>query len=435
MGVALAAVACHDQAAPTDPPVQVPPAQVQVPPPARAPDAAAAAVVAPGSGSGGAGSSSPAAPPDGVELIADARLLFRVVACGGDGPLPAEMSHGDPARAAKVQKIVDAHCAALKPYMDKFRAEYFDTARAWFVAHEPKDLPATVVYPFGGGDVVSALVAFPDATEITTMSLELAGDPRHLPDLSPADLEKSLHAFRVEIGALIWVGSNSSLNLSDQQRNAIPAQLSSHLLGLATGGYEPTSVRYFVLADDGAVHYLDQAELDADPKHGKALRGNWKSPAFAQAFANVEVRYRKVGETTERVHRHIAWNLANDNLKAHPEVLRHLETKGRVSVCVKGASYLLWLADFSTIRQYLLDHLVWMVSDSTGIPPNLAPGMLQEAFGRFEAPIIDKVEGRKEDLAARKLWHGAKQPMPFRFGYLDKANHKHVMITKPASPP
>ena len=359
------------------------------------------------------------------------------MACGGDGPLPDAMGHGDPARAAKVQKIVDAHCAALKPYMDKFRAEYFDTARAWFVAHEPADLPPTVVYPFGGGDVVSALVAFPDATEITTMSLELAGDPRHLTELSPADLEKSLHAFRVEIGALIWVGSNSSINLSAAQRNAIPAQLSSHLLGLATGGYEPTSVRYFVLADDGAIHYLDQAELDADPKNGKSLRGNWKSPAFAQAFANVEVRYRKVGETpaVERVHRHIGWNLANDNLKAHPEVLRHLEAKGKVSVCVKGASYLLWLADFSTIRQYLLDHLVWMVSDSTGIPPNLAVGMQQEAFGTFDAPIIDKVEGRKEDLASRKLWHATKQPMPFRFGYLDKANHKHLMITKPAAAP
>ncbi len=441
---------CHDQAKPTEPPIAsadaaVAPVAVNavasadatvaavapapVPGPAAPADAAVAAIGSSATSSIGASSGS------GVEMIDSAKLIFRVVACGGDGPLPDAMSHGDAALAAKLQKIVDAHCAALKPYMDKFRAEYFDTARKWFVAHEPKDLPTTVVYPFGGGDVVSALVAFPDATEITTMSLELAGDPRHLTDLSPADLEKSLHAFRVEIGALIWVGSNSSINLSDQQRNAIPAQLSSHLLGLATGGYEPTSVRYFVLADDGAIHYLDQSELDADTKNGKSLRGNWKSPAFAQSFANVEVRYRKIGETTERVHRHIAWNLANDNLVAHPEVLKHLEAKGKVSICVKGASYLLWLGDFSTIRKYLLDHLVWMVSDSTGIPPNLATGMHQEAFGTFDAPIIDKVEGRREDFASRKLWAATKQPMPFRFGYLDKHNHKHVMITTPAAAP
>jgi hypothetical protein len=73
------------------------------------------------------------------------------------------------------------------------------------------------------------------------------------------------------------------------------------------------------------------------------------------------------------------------------------------------------------------------VSDSTGIPPNLATGMQQEAFGTFDAPIIDKVEGRREDFASRKLWAATKQPMPFRFGYLDKDNHKHLMITKPAA--
>ena len=46
-------------------------------------------------------------------------------------------------------------------------------------------MPKTVVYPFGGGDLLSALVAFPDATEITTISLEQAGDPRRLRTLTP----------------------------------------------------------------------------------------------------------------------------------------------------------------------------------------------------------------------------------------------------------
>ena len=42
----------------------------------------------------------------------------------------------------------------------------------------PKDLPTALVYPFGGGDLMAALQLFPEATEITTISLELAGDPR-----------------------------------------------------------------------------------------------------------------------------------------------------------------------------------------------------------------------------------------------------------------
>lgn len=373
----------------------------------------------------------------GYDFIDDVNILYRVVACGHtDQPLPDSLTHGDSDRAAKLTAIVEKHCKQLDPYIAKFREEYFDKARAWFVAHEPKDLPTTVVYPFGGGDVISALVAFPTATEITTLSLELAGDPRNIATIKPDDLDKQLLNFRTDIGPLINKASNSSVNLSDQQRNALAGQLSSHLLGLAVGGYEPVSVRYFTIADDGTVHYLEKDEIDADSKSAKSLRGNWKAPAFSQSFANVEVKYRKIGETTVRVHRHIAWNLSNDELKKHPGVVRHLEAKGKVAECVKGAHYLLWMDDFSTIRTYLLDHLVWMASDSTGIPPNIAgpAGMVQETYGRFDAPYLDTVKGIRADTAMRKLWaNPTDKQLGFRFGYPDKSNHNHVMITRPKS--
>src|SRR6185436_13728021 len=122
-------------------------------------------------------------------------------------------------------------------------------AREWFVAHQPADLPTTVVYGFGGGDLVSALVAFPTAKEITTVSLELSGDPRKIRDLSAGDLDNDLSGFRHDIGGLILVGSNLSTNLSDQQRSHVAAQLSSHLLGMSTAGYEPVSARYFAIDD------------------------------------------------------------------------------------------------------------------------------------------------------------------------------------------
>ena len=347
--------------------------------------------------------------------------MLRVAACGGDAAVP-------PAWA----EVVDKHCKAILPYVEKYRRDYFGKARAWFVAKEPNDLPTTVVYPFGGGDLISALVAFPDATDITTISLELAGDPRHMAELAPDELDRNLEAFRKELGLLVANGSNSSINLSNAQRNLVPAQLASHLLGLVAGGFEPVAVRYFTLDDDGAIHYLERAEIDADTARGKSLRGNWKTPAFAQSFANVEIQYRKPGETALRVHRHIAWNLADAYLRAHPGVLRYLEAKGRVTVLVKGASYLLWLGDFSLIRGYLLDHLAWMLSDSTGIPPTYARGMTQETYGAFHGPIVDKVAGRPEDDAMRELWKkNRSRAMPFRFGYLDLDGDAHVMITRP----
>jgi hypothetical protein len=366
-------------------------------------------------------------PPAGADLLASVELLYDVVACGGDGKLPDAMTDKD----GKLAAIVKEHCASLRPYIDKFRTAYFDKARAWFVEHEPKDLPTVVVYPFGGGDLLSALVAFPDATEITTISLELSGDPRKLAGLTPAQLKDNLLGFRHEVGSLINNDLSSSMNMSDQQRNALAAQLSSHLLGLVTGGYELVGARYFVLDDRGEIHYLTQVELDADTRSGTSLRGNWKAPAFAQSFANVELQFRKRGESTVRVFRHIAWNLDNAHLKTNPQLILHLAAKGKVAVLEKGGHYLLWIEDFATIRNYLLDHLVWMVSDSTGIPPNLAPNMVQEAYGRFDAPLLDTVKGIRSDAAMRQLWKTPAGTVTFRYGYTDKSGHAGVLITKP----
>ncbi|MEO7736103.1 MAG: hypothetical protein ABIY55_34415, partial [Kofleriaceae bacterium] len=321
----------------------------------------------------------------------------------------------------------------------EFRTTYFENGRAWFDGVVPKDLPATVVYPFGGGDLLSALVAFPTATEITTISLELAGDPRRLRTLSPAAVERSLGALRAEIGGLISVGSNTSENLSNQQRNDLPGQVSSFLLGLVAGGYEPVAMRYFTLDDTGQIHYLAQAEIDeldkqAEKSHSKSLKHDWQSPSFSHAFANVEIQYRKPGETQLRVHRHIGWNLGDDYLGKHPELIRHLEKKGMVTMLTKGASYLLWRGDFSVIRGYMLDHLTWMLSDSTGIPPTFAKpaGMIQETYGHYNGAFLESAGGNRHDDAFIALWHDQKaRRLPFRFGYVDKDKQAHLVVTRP----
>ncbi len=393
-------------------------------------DAAAAAVDAP-----------PPAPPSaptstGLDFIDDAKLLYRVAACGGvDQPLPDVLAKGDPKVAAKLTKIVDRHCKAILDNIKKFRAQYFEKARSWFDEVVPKDVPKTVVYPFGGGDLISALVAFPDATEITTISLEQAGDPRRLRDLKPAAIEGSLGALRVEIGGLISVGSNTSENLSKGQKNELPGQVSSFLLGLVAGGYEVVAMRYFTLTDDGGIKYIDQTDIDAaEAKAGQSLKGDWESPNFSAAFQNVEIQYKKPGESQIRVHRHFGWNLGDAYLKQNPQLLKHLEAKGKVTVLTKGASYLLWRGDFSLIRNYMLEHLAWMLSDSTGIPPVYArkAGMVQETYGAFTGAFLEGAQGGATEEAMVELWAKQKRRrLGFRFGYVDANKQAHLMVTRP----
>src|SRR5438876_940750 len=144
----------------------------------------------------------------GKDFVDDAKLLYHVAACGDEsGALPDSITHGDSKVSAKIDKIVKSHCKTIHTYMDKFKDTYFDKGREWFSSVVPKDAPKTVVYPFGGGDLISALVAFPDATEITTISLEMAGDPRRIEKMSPDQIDNSLGSLRGQIGGLVSVGS------------------------------------------------------------------------------------------------------------------------------------------------------------------------------------------------------------------------------------
>jgi len=388
----------------------------------------------------------------GVEFIDDAKLLYRIAACGGTDVVDD-----------KLAKVVEKHCKTITEKLEKFRTEYFGKNRDWFTAVVPKDVPKTIVYPFGGGDLLSALVAFPDATEITTISLELAGDPRRLKTLKPTAVQLSLGGLRAEIGGLISVGSNTTENLSAGQRNDLPAQVSSFLLGLVAGGYEPVSMRFFTLDDVGDVHYLEKSEIDAMDKEAAAklkkqkkappkpvtppVEGeppppvtakthNWLNPNFSLAFSNVEIQYRKVGETAVRVHRHIGWNLGDGYLKMHPQLIRHLEKKGQVTMLVKGASYLLWSPGFSRVRGYILDHLAWMLSDSTGVPPAFAKpaGMVQETYGSYTGAFLESWQATKHDEDFVALWKGQKKRrLPFRFGYVDMTKQAHLVVTQPRS--
>ncbi len=433
IAAAAASAACsssHKDGTTSAPTVATPTKVAAAPVPASAPTPAPAPSPAP------APTPAPAPPAGlaGADFTAEAKLLYRVAACGGSDALPDRID----------AKVVARHCKWVTDKEAGFKKQYFDGGKEFFARLVPADAPKVVVYPFGGGDLISALVAFPDATEITTVSLELAGDPRRIDTLDKHHLDDSLSALRVQIGGMLSVGSNTSENLSASQRNDLPGQVSSFLMGLAAGGYEPVGMRYFSIQPDGSLHYLEQAEIDtieADAKaHAKKRKGDWSSPNFSEAFANVEIRYRKIGDTGDdkvRVHRHIGWNLGDASLEEHGEVLAHLAAKGKVTVLVKGASYLLWGGGFSMMRDYLLTHLAWMLSDSTGIPPRYAKKahMVQETYGRYDGAFLEGAEEHqtRESDDFRALWRSQPyRKLPFRFGYVDMNKQAHLVVTKPA---
>jgi hypothetical protein len=374
------------------------------------------------------------APDDGgpaADFGEEVRLLYRVAACGSEAPLPPDLD----------ARVVKAHCDEIRPKIEAYRRRYVAVAKPFLAALRPPDLPDRVVYPFGGGDLVTALTTYPDAREITTVSLELAGDPRRIRGMERDALDRSLKRLRAELAELLFVDDYSrSETLKKTQRGDIPGELGMFLVGLAIHGYEPVGLRYFDLSPDGAIHYLTEREIaEADRSVAKHRKATWTPPDFSEAFANAEITFRPSDPSRAseplRVHRHIAENLADDALARRPALLAHLAQKGPVAAMTKAASYLLWSDAFSSVRGYLLDHMVFMISDSTGVPPAFAAeaGFVQETYGTFKGSLLRASGRHNRDF--RKLWQGQpRRRLPFRYGYLS-GHEPHLLVAKKGATP
>jgi hypothetical protein len=361
------------------------------------------------------------------DFIAEARLFYRVVACAGTDPLPADLD----------AKVIEAHCADLAKRIDRYRTRYAAPASEFIAKLRPAGLPTTVVYPFGGGDLASALVTYPDAREITTMSLEHPGDPTRLAHLDRRRLKASLQLFRNTIGGLLINNDSASINMMKMERGPIPGQLAFFITALAVLDYEPVSLHFIRLDDAGQVVRLTDAEIAAmAPRKAKKKKGTWVDTDYSEAYTNMELAFRKRGDPAAPVitHRHFAANLA-DNAFAGSPIEKHLVAKGKVVALTKAASYLLWLPNFSAIRSYLLGHMAYMVSDSTGVPPRFArkAGFKQTTYGTFTGSYLGASE--KENEAFRALWAGQpRRRLPFRYGYPDAAGNVHMLVTAPVAP-
>ena len=358
----------------------------------------------------------PRAQAEGVDFIADAKALLVVGACNG-----ATTDKAEP-------KIYQAHCKRMREVIEDYNKRWRGPAREFFAAHVPASLPRKVVYPFAGGDLATALAIYPDADEITTISLEPAGDPRALSMLKPKEVTTDLEVVTKELSAFYRGNYSVTKNMIGSMRSAsLPTQLIFGLSALVVNGYEADSLRYFTMNDDGSLKYLEQADVDATANARSAGARN-------ATFSNIELVFHKSGTSRKQVYRHIMANLDDAHLKKSPGTLAHLERKGTVAGMTKAASYLLTFGEFSTMRKYIIDHVVWMVSDTTGLAPKYGTpaGFEYETYGSFTTSNMPA--GKDVSAAYAKLFKSQPtRKLPFRFGYPDGTfrNGHLIIMTKP----
>lgn len=348
------------------------------------------------------------------------RELYRSASCGTTGEVPSNLD----------ARLIEGHCSALRFIFDQYRKRWLSKAIPFMAALRPPGLPPRVVYPFGGGDLFAALAVFPDAEEITTISLEPAGDVRSIDRVDPTRLRGALAMNRHNLKKLLGLTYSKTTNLDIEGRGALPGEIVFLLAALAVHGFEPVALRYFAIQEDGSLRFFTEHDFRTLDETTNRSPGQAPPPIFS----NVEIAFEKIG-TDAPVHliRHLSQDLSDKALESSPGLIRYLSGQGQVSAMTKAASHLLWADQFSMIRNYLLKNAVWMISDSTGIPPRFATaaGFVQDTFGKFDGPArygpIEPWDARD----FRKLFaENPKRDLGFQFGYADVHRQIHLVVTR-----
>jgi hypothetical protein len=349
--------------------------------------------------------------PAEAECGAEAKRLFDLLFCEGIA--------------------ADAHCKKLEGAMERYRKGYREPMRAWLAKERPTNLPSTLLYPFAGGDLVSALSSFPDQREFVHLSLEHGGPPAPFKDgASPRLTQARGMLFRMA-DLLLRHGESFSVDLQKQEQALLPGVLPMLLVGVKVHGGTPTGLAYLKVTPEGSLQRWTRNELDAPGPRARRLYTTWKDPKFSARFANLELRFRLPGDSSDRRVIHLSANLADVGLKRAPGVDRYLSALGPSALMIKASSYLMWTGDFSRIRDLIFEKASFAISDFTAPYPGWLKkrGFSLGLHGRYDCMRNPRLrESAKPWIEAFR--RPTSQALPFRWGYIDCKNQNHVVLIR-----
>ena len=246
--------------------------------------------------------------------------------------------------------------------------------------------PSTVVYPFGGPDILHSNSMFPTATTHVLLGLEDVGA---VPDVSTTDPTALLGRLRTVLNEPLRYG----YYITEQMRVAPPA---THIMltTLALAGAEIESV----------------SGIDAAGRPG------------------VEIRYRSAGGTAKRAI-YVKADLSNRGFDA--SLQGWLGRYAGDTAYFKAASYLPHDPNFSGVRDWVLANSRSVLQDDSGIPFRhfKSDAWNSTLLGSYSQPIPVFSKFRQADLAAAYSAIGGSGPeIPFGSGYHLRAAEANLQI-------
>jgi hypothetical protein len=252
--------------------------------------------------------------------------------------------------------------------------------------------PGTVIYPFGGPDLLHVIAMFPRTSTYVLLGLEPSGSLPALESQNPgavlADLPRLDKAMetQLEVGYFITKDMRAELSAGPMP-GVTPILLAT--IGLMNGTVENIQ------------------SISAGGKTG------------------VEIRFRlPYGGSRRAIY--MAGDLSNGGFNAGYR--SWLGGFGGSVAYFKAASYLAHENSFSGIRDFVLKNCRAVVQDDSGIPHRFYGGWDARLFGRYDYPIELFANKAQPDLRAAYDAIGRGPDIPFGSGYHYRASQANLQL-------
>jgi hypothetical protein len=298
-------------------------------------------------------------------------------------------------------------------------ARFFDTAfaeleqrqlskiRAWGDTYLAAPKP-TMFYMFSGPDFLYADAFYPKATTYVLSALESTGTVPDLTRLPRAALATALYNVERSMASILsfsfFITQSMKLDLREGQ---LSGTLPILYVFLARTGKTIREVTPIALDVNGTLH-LGNEHAGKNATQGLRI-------VFTGADHQLKTLY------------YFSTDLSNSSVRVSG-FLKFSETLAPANSLIKSASYLLYSANFSTARNFLLSHSTVIIQDDSGIPLAFYDPKRWRLFpfGRYAGPI-DKFPGRYQPDYA-ELFRRA-QPIDFGIGYRWRSYETNLLLS------
>jgi hypothetical protein len=317
-------------------------------------------------------------------------------------------SNGSPLKARTEDAFWKEYASNFNQAWDGLEKRQLSKIRP-LVSRDFKNPQPTLFYLFSGPDFLYADTFFPSATTYVMAGLE---PPGQIPDLRKYSARETAQALRDLRSSLSSVLSYSFFQTKfmrvDFSRTRLNGTLPVLMTFLARSGKTIYDAELFDLASDGTLHPVDE-KIEKATGHG------------------VKITFGDANVGKKRTLYYFSTDLSNGGIK-DSGFLTFCNTQGTGDSFIKSASYLMHGDNFSTVRDYLLEHSASLLEDDSGIPVRyFARGWQLHPYGRYVGPISlfgGQYQARLNEVFAKNK----TTPIDFSLGYRWRPSESNILL-------